>query len=111
MDWRCTGVHWTTVGCCWSKAPAVPGPGAAGLPQRGSDSLGKWFRVEEAATKFSRDAALAQVKVAREAAKPEKQEHVLFKLLGFLIFNLLVPVDLSLPTTGQLELLQAKGGP
>ena len=27
------------------------------------------------------------------------------------MLNLLVPVDRSLPTTGQLELLQAKGGP
>ena len=72
----------------------------------------KWLNlVEKAATKFPRDAALAQVKVAREATEPEKQEYVLFKLLEFLILNLLDPVDLSLPTTGQLELLQAKGGP
>ena len=28
-----------------------------------------------------------------------------------IILNLLVPVDRSLPTTGQVELLQAKGGP
>ena len=105
MDWRCTGLHLTIIGC-WSKAPAVPGPGAAGLPHRGSPSLAKWFRVEKAATKFSRDAALAQVKVAWEAGEPE---NVL--LLQILILNLLAPVDRSLPTTGQVELLQAKGGP
>ena len=71
MNWRCTGLHCTIVDC-WSKAPAVPGPGAAGLPRRGPASLAKWLRVEKAATKFSRDAALAQVKVAREAGEPEK---------------------------------------
>ena len=31
--------------------------------------------------------------------------------LQILILNLLVPVDRSLPTTGQVELLQAKVGP
>ena len=51
-----------------SKAPTVPWPDA-GLPRWGSAA--SWFRVEKAAkAKFSRDAALAQVKVAREAGEP-----------------------------------------
>ena len=131
-DCNCWSKDWTTAtDCCWSKAPAVPtrpqataslscwGPPAScllgewlPLVEKAS-CLRKWLHclVEKASTKFPRDAALAQVKVAQEAAEPEKQEHVLFKLLTFLILNLLDPVDLSLPTTGQVELLQAKGGP
>ena len=127
----CCSKDWTTAtDCCWSKAPAVPtrSQAAASLSCWGPPAsclLGEWLPlvekascwrkwlglVEKATTKFPRDAALAQVKVARKAIEPEKQEHVLFKLLEFLILNLLDPVDLSLPTTGQLELLQAKGGP
>ena len=40
-----------------------------------------------------------------------KSRRFFFNMKGFRILNLLAPVDRSLPTTGQVELLQAKGGP